>query len=171
MIPTSPPWRPGHSTLRACKPVPGLGLPPRPPAGSGQLLTPLATKGLWTRATAPTSTAQDLGNRDRELTKAPQAPAPDQGWPREGKEPGEIPEMPLSPAKIPGPVPGACKLSSLTSTPARLRARHPVPSQQPTRRHENAKLYSLKKKKTQNTSVSKIKLKQEPQSPKPSVSQ
>lgn len=73
--------------------------------GSGQLLTPLETQSLWTIATVPTPTAQDLGKGDRKYTKAPEAPATDQGLHGEGRERGEILEVPLSPAKTPGPLP------------------------------------------------------------------
>lgn len=62
---------------------------------------------------------------DRKRTKASEAPATDQCLPGEGKELGEILEMPLSVAQTPGPLPGACQLSSLTSHSSQAESQAP----------------------------------------------
>lgn len=139
-IPTSPPGRLGHCTFVACKPAPGWGPTPHPPAGSGQdmgsgqLLTPLETQNLW-RSHGPHPHCSGFGKEeDRKCTKTPEFPATEQGMLGEGKEPGEILEVALSPAKVPGPLPGGSANGPLSSpTPAKPRARHPVPYYQPTR--------------------------------------
>lgn len=100
-----------------------------PPAGCGQ---DMGSKAKRTRAygqelPSPPPLLGTLERAEQETYQGPEAPATAQSWPGQGQEPGEILEMPLSPAKTPGPLPGL-PTASLTPTPAKLRARHPVPT-------------------------------------------
>ena len=75
--------------------------------GTGQVLTPPETQSLWTRAAIPIPTTQDLGKRGMESEpRPPEHGQESRACQGEGKEPGEILEVPLSPAKAPCPLPG-----------------------------------------------------------------
>lgn len=115
-----PPGRPGHCTFRACKPASGLG-PASHPASwvwPGHGLEGQETQSPWTELPSPPPLLGTLERAEQETYRGPEAPATAQRWPGQGKELGEILEMPLSPAKTPGSLPGL---------PAALS--HPHPSQ------------------------------------------
>lgn len=76
--------------------------------GTGQFLTPPETQSLWTRAAIPIPTTEDLGKRGMEsVPRPPEHLQESRACQGEGKEPGEILEVPVSPAKAPCPLPGA----------------------------------------------------------------
>lgn len=130
--------RPGHCTFRACKPAPRVG------GGGGP--TPHPTSWVWAAPNTPEDPApvdkshhlhphcSRTGKEGTGSAPRPQSSCYRAGHPAEGKEPGETLEVPVSPDEARGPLPGgsaSCPLS--TPTPAKPRARHPVPYHQPTR--------------------------------------
>lgn len=123
--------------------------------GGGGGPTPHPTSWVWAAPNTPEDPApvdkshhlhphcSRTGKEGTGSAPRPQSSCYRAGHPAEGKEPGETLEVPVSPDEARGPLPGgsaSCPLS--TPTPAKPRARHPVPYHQPTRNKssENTKL-------------------------------
>lgn len=112
--------------------------------------TPHPTSWVWAAPNTPEDPApvdkghhlhphcSRIGKEGTGSAPRPQSSCYRAGCPAEGKEPGETLTVPVSPAKAPGPLLGG----SATPTPAKPRARYPVPYHQPTRNKnsENTKL-------------------------------